>query len=42
MVPKTFEMFPLVTRPRMFEVGNAVSLRKLAMLLLGTLKSPKL
>jgi hypothetical protein len=36
------EMFPPATRPRMFEVGSAVSLRKLAMLLFGTLKAPKL
>jgi hypothetical protein len=43
MVPKMFEMFPPVMRPRMFEVAKlGVSLRKFAMLLLGTPKSPKL
>ncbi len=35
-------MFPPVTRPRILLVGSAVSFRKLAMLLMGTLKLPKL
>ena len=42
IVPKMFEILPPVTRPRMFEVGSAVSLRKLAILFVGTLKLPKL
>jgi hypothetical protein len=42
MMPKMFEMFPPVTRPRIFEVGRPESLRKLAMLFEGTLKFPKL
>src|SRR5215472_14649686 len=42
MVPKMLERFPPVTRPRMFEVARPESLRKLAMLSLGTLNSPKL
>jgi len=42
MVPKMFEIFPPVTRPRMLDVARPESLRKFAMLLLGTLKSPKL
>lgn len=42
MVPKMLEMFPPVMRPRMLDVGSAVSFRKLAMLLAGTPKSPKL
>ena len=42
MVPKMFEIFPPVTRPRMLEVARPESLRKFAMLWLGTLKSPKL
>src|SRR6476659_1209608 len=38
-----FEMLPPVTRPRIFVVARlGVSLRKFAMLLVGTLKSPKL
>ena len=42
MVPKMFETFPPVTRPRIFDVGRPESFKKLAMLLLGTLKFPKL
>ncbi len=42
MVPKMLEMFPPVTRPRILEVGAPVLFRKLAILLLGTLKLPKL
>ena len=42
MVPKIFEGLPPVTRPRIFEVGNAVSFKKLAMLLVGIPNSPKL
>src|SRR5438128_12510349 len=37
-----FEMFPPVTRPRMLDVARPESLRKFAMLFVGTLKSPKL
>jgi hypothetical protein len=37
-------LFPFVpvTRPRMFDVGSPVSFKKLAMLFVGTPKSPKL
>src|SRR5215510_15028242 len=42
IVPKMFEMFPPVTRPKMFDVARPELLRKFAILLLGTLKSPKL
>src|ERR1051326_5788038 len=42
MVPKMLDTSPPVTRPRMLEVARPESLRKFAMLLLGTLKSPKL
>ena len=42
IVPRMLDgLFP-VTRPRMLEVGRAVSFRKLAMLFVGTLNSPKL
>ena len=36
------EGFPPVTRPRMLDVARPESLRKFAMLFVGTLKSPKL
>src|SRR6478609_7888405 len=36
------EIFSPVTRPRMFDVARPESLRRFAMLLVGTLKSPKL
>src|SRR6478609_1204634 len=36
------EIFSPVTRPRMFDVARPESLKKFAMLRLGTLKSPKL
>src|SRR6478609_2779485 len=36
------EIFSPVTRPRMFDVARPESLRKFAMLVVGTLKSPKL
>ena len=36
------EIFPPVTRPRMFDVARPELLRKFAMLLLGTPNSPKL
>src|SRR6476620_11894411 len=36
------EIFPPVTRPRMFDVARPESLKKFALLRLGTLKSPKL
>src|SRR5678815_5014899 len=42
MVPKMFEIFPPVTRPRILDVAKPESLRKFAMLWLGTLKSLKL
>ena len=42
MLPKMFETFPPVTRPRILLVGSAVSFRKFAMLLVGTPNSPKL
>ena len=42
IVPKMLERFPPVTRPRMLDVARPELLRKFAMLLLGTLKSPKL
>ena len=42
MVPKMLEMFPPVTRPRIFDVARPDWFRKFAMLLVGTLKSPKL
>ena len=41
MVPKMFEGLPPVTRPRILEVGVAVSFKKLATLLMGTPNSPK-
>jgi hypothetical protein len=37
-----FEGFPPVTRPRMLEVGSAVSLRKFAIVVVGTPNCPKL
>ncbi|BFU91924.1 MAG: hypothetical protein NTAFB01_31110 [Nitrospira sp.] len=42
MVPKIFETFPPVTRPRILDVAAPESFRKFAMLLLGTPNSPKL
>jgi len=42
MMPRMFEMIPPVPQPRKFDVSSAVSLRKFAMLLLGTLNCPKL
>ena len=42
IVPTIFERFPPVTRPRMFDVASPELFKKFAMLLLGTLKSPKL
>jgi hypothetical protein len=42
MVPKIFEMLPPVTRARILEVAAPESLRKFAMLLVGTLNVPKL
>jgi hypothetical protein len=42
IVPKMVDALPPVTRPRMLDVGRLESLRKLAMLFVGTLKSPKL
>ncbi len=42
IVPKILDGFPPVTRPRMLEVGRAVSLRKFATWLVGTPNSPKL
>ena len=42
IVPKMLERFPPVTRPRMLDVARPELLRKFAMLLFGTLKSPKL
>ena len=41
MVPKMFEMFPPVTRPRMLEVARPESFRKLAMLLTGHIEIAK-
>ncbi len=42
IVPKMLEIFPPVTRPRMFDVARPESFRKFAMLLFGTPNSPKL
>ena len=42
IIPKILEALPPVIRPRMLFVGRPELLRKLAMLLVGTLKFPKL
>jgi hypothetical protein len=42
IIPKILDGFPPVTRPRMFDVAKPESLRKFAMLFVGTLKLPKL
>ena len=42
MVPRMLEILPPVTRARMLDVGRPELLRKLAVVLMGTLKLPKL